>query len=385
MKIGFDAKRAFQNNTGLGHYSRTLIASLATYYTKNEYYLFAPKKTGLFDTTGLNNIKTITPQHSFDKLFPSAWRSSAVKKDLIKNNIDLYHGLSHEIPIGMQKTGIQSIVTIHDLIFEKYPHQFNFIDVNIYRKKFTYACANANHIIAISEQTKKDIIDLYKTDEKKITVCYQSCNPIFSHTIDGNEKQRIKKLYNLPDRFFLYVGSVIERKNLLNICKAINLLKEKLDIPLVVIGSGDSYINIVKKYITENNLNDKIIFLSETEAAKNSFNFKTAIDFPGIYQMATAMIYPSIYEGFGIPVLEALCSRLPVITSNLSCLPETGGDAAWYINPYNENEMAEAMNTIATNSLLANEMIAKGLLHAQNFTVEKCAGNVMAVYEKYAQ
>jgi glycosyltransferase involved in cell wall biosynthesis len=382
LKIGFDAKRAFKNNTGLGNYSRTLIGALANYFKENEYYLFAPEKTDLFDTTPFNNIKTIVPEFFIDKLFPSAWRSSGIKKDLIKNKIDIYHGLSHEIPVGIKQTGIPSVVTIHDLIFEKYPNQFNFIDIKIYRKKFKHACTNANHIIAISKQTKTDIIELYKINPDKITVCYQSCNPIFSNIINDAEKQRVKKLYNLPNQFFLYVGSVIERKNLLTICKAINLIKEKIKVPLVVIGKGDKYIKAVKKYIAENNLAGKIIFLSETEAAQTSVNFKTGVDFPAIYQMATAMIYPSIYEGFGIPVLEALWSRLPVITSNLSCLPETGGDAAWYINPYDENEMAEAMNTIATNIFVSDEMKEKGWQHAQNFTSQKCGADVMEIYRK---
>jgi glycosyltransferase involved in cell wall biosynthesis len=382
LKIGFDAKRAFQNNTGLGHYSRTLITSLATYFKENEYYLFAPKKISLFDTHSFSNIKTITPTLFFDKLFKSAWRSSGIKKDLLNNKIELFHGLSHEIPFGIKRTGIPSVVTIHDLIFEKYPQQFKKIDVHIYRKKFTYACTYANHIIAISKQTKNDIVELYKINPEKITVCYQSCNPIFEKTITDIEKQRVKEMYQLPDQFFLYVGSIIERKNLLAICKAINLLKEKNNIPLVVIGNGDKYIDTVKKYIAENDLTDKIILLSETEAARTSANFKSAVDFPAIYQMATALIYPSIYEGFGIPVLEALWSRLPVITSNLSCLPETGGDAAYYVNPYNENNIAEAMYTIATNISLRNEMGIKGLQHAQNFTQQKCAANVMEVYKK---
>lgn len=379
MNIGFDAKRAYHNGTGLGHYSRTLISSLANFYPENEYFLFNPKLTSKFHLPQLKNIHEVLPKFP-DSLFPSAWRSSWVKKDLKKKNIDLYHGLSHEIPIGIQNTKIKSVVTIHDLIHERYPEQYNSIDVKIYSKKFRYACEHADKIIAISNQTKQDIIEFYKTPEKKITVCYQSCNRAFAQQISGEEKERIKKQYDLPEKFFLYVGSIIERKNLLSICKALVLLKNDLDIPLVIIGDGGKYKQKVKSFISENNLRDKIIFLSEHPNAKNE-NFKTAKDFPAIYQSAIAMIYPSTFEGFGIPVLEALFSSLPVITSNLSSLPEVGGDAAYYVNPLSAEEIAAGMKKVFHEEYLRNELIEKGVAHAQEFTQQKCAEAVMNVYK----
>jgi len=379
MNIGFDAKRAYHNQTGLGHYSRTLVHSLAEYYPEHQYYLFNPKPSSLFSFSE-KNIYEVQPSSFLHKTFSSAWRSSWVKKDLQKLKIDLYHGLSHEIPVDTHKTKIRSVVTIHDLIHERSPEQYSKIDVAIYRKKFRYACKHADHVIEISEQTKKDIIDFYKTPEEKITVCYQSCNPGFSQTVSEEEKARIKKFYNLPEQFFLYVGSIIERKNLLNICKAVFQLKNELNIPLVVIGDGKEYKQKVKEYISQIGLEKDIIFLSENESAKSQQSFQSAVDFPAIYQSAIAMIYPSFFEGFGIPVLEALCSRLPVITSNVSCLPEAGGDAAYYVNPSNANEIAEGMKKIFTDRSLAALMKEKGWQHAQHFTQQKCATSVMNVY-----
>ncbi len=380
MNLGFDAKRAFHNKTGLGHYSRTLIRSLCRYYPDHQYYLFNPKPSATFELEA-SNLHEVLPGGVLDKLFTSAWRSSWVKKDLKKLAIDLYHGLSHEIPLGIRQTGIKSVVTIHDLIHERYPEQYPPIDVKIYRKKFRYACEHADKVIAISEQTKKDIIEFYKTPEEKIAVCYQSCNPAFSNIISEEEKVEIRKRYQLPDEFFLYVGSVIERKNLLNICKALFLLRYELEIPLVVIGEGGKYMQQVKDYIRQNSLEKKIIFLSESPSAKSSKSFQSAIDFPAIYQSAIAMIYPSFFEGFGIPVLEALWSRLPVITSNVSCLPEAGGDAAYYVNPGCAEEIAEGMRKIYTNLAFANMMREKGWQHAQHFTQQKCAAGVMDVYK----
>lgn len=305
-----------------------------------------------------------------------------MKKDLKKNKIDLYHGLSHEIPIRMRSTGIPSVVTIHDLIFERYPDQYNPVDVKIYRSKFQYACRNADRVIAISHQTKNDIVEIYGIDENKIDVCYQSCNDSFTKEVSVEEKQRVKTLYNLPDQYFLYVGSIIERKNLLNICKALAILKGKCDIPLVVIGDGDTYKKQVKEFIRANQLDSQIIFLSEREQVRSLPSFKYAKDFPAIYQQATAMVYPSVFEGFGIPVLEALWSRIPVITSNVSCLPETGGDGVYYVNPYNPEEIATGLWRVAYEEELRPVLIEKGWNHAQNFTRYKSAQAVMDVYLK---
>lgn len=380
MNIGFDAKMAYHNGTGLGHFSRTLINSLSEYYPEHEYYLFNPKASSFFQLQA-KNIHEVLPHSFINKTFSSAWRNSGIKKDLKKNKIDLYHGLDHEIPNGIDKTGIKTVVTIHDVIYERYPEQFPAQDIKNFSKRFRYACAHADKVIAVSEQTKQDILDFYKTPQEKIIVCYQSCNPAFGKKASEAEKLRAKKLYRLPGKFFLYVGSVIERKNLLNICKAIFLLRNEIDIPLIVIGDGKKYKQQVKDYIKQNGLEKKIIFLSENTTELLPEVFQTAVDFPAIYQSALAMIYPSFFEGFGIPVLEALLSRLPVITSDVSCLPETGGEGAYYVNPNSAEEIAEGMRRICSDEALRETMKEKGWQHAQKFTQQKCADSIMSVYK----
>ena len=380
MNIGFDAKRAYHNGTGLGHYSRTLIRSLAEYFPQDEYFLFNPKPSELFKLNG-KNIHEVLPSKLLHKTLSSVWRSTWIKSDLEKLSIDIYHGLSNEIPIDIHMTDTRSVVTIHDMIFERFPNQYSKIDVEIYKRKFRYACDHADKVIAISEQTKRDIMEFYKTPEEKIAVCYQSCNPAFGKTVSEKTKQLIKEKYSLPDQYFLYVGSIIERKNLLGICKAIYLLRNELKIPLVVIGDGTKYKQQVKDFIKQNGLDEQIIFLSENPLAKVASSFLKAEDFPAIYQAAIAMIYPSFFEGFGIPVLEALWSRLPVITSNVSCLPEAGGDGAYYVDPNSSEEIAEGMKTIFADGSFTEALKEKGWQHAQNFTQQKCAANVMKVYE----
>lgn len=377
MNIGFDAKRAFHNTTGLGNYSRTLIRGLAQYYPQHQYYLFNPKPSKKFPKPVFENVHEILPNGFLTKKLSSLWRSKWVVNDLKKLNIELYHGLSHEVPLGIDRAEIPSVVTVHDLIFERYPEQFNKIDVQIYRKKFRYACIHSSRIIAISQQTKRDIIDMYGINESKIDVCYQSCDPVFALKISEDQKQLARHEYNLPPQFFLYVGSIIERKNLLNICKALYILNGALNIPLVVIGDGQSYKNKVKDFVAQHKLSNQVIFLSEIKPSIKNNQMLAAI-----YQMSLAMVYPSFFEGFGIPVLEALSSRVPVITSSVSCLPETGGDAALYVDPSNAEQIAEAMQRIHGDLGLREQMIEKGWRHAQNFTLEGCTNEVMDVYQK---
>lgn len=380
MNIGFDAKRAFHNNTGLGHYSRTLIRLLAYYYPEHEYFLFNPKKSSRYNLKG-NNLHEIVPTRFPDTLMRAVWRSSWIKKDLIKTKIDVYHGLSHEIPFGIKKTGIKTVVTIHDLIPERYPGQYNPIDVKIYRRKFLYACQQADKIIAISDQTRQDIMEFYKIPGEKIEICYQSCSPVFSVMVNEVEKKRISGKYDLPPEFFLSVGSIVERKNLLNVCKAFFLLRNELDIPLVVIGDGGKYKQQVKDFILQHDLEKKIIFLSENKNRNSDPGFLSTDDLAVIYQLAIAMIYPSFFEGFGLPVLEALCSRLPVITSNVSCLPEVGGPGSYYVDPNSAAAIAEGIKKNYYDHDLVAMMKEKGIEHAQKFAPAACVDSVMKVYK----
>ena len=370
MNIGFDAKRAYHNTTGLGHFSRTLISLLADHFPEHHYFLFNPSRSGKFKIKGAT-VKQVLPSRLIDKLFRSAWRSSWVKRDLRNYKIDLYHGVSHEIPIGIHKTRVKSIVTIHDLIHERHPEQYNPIDVKIYHKKFRYSCKNSDAIMAISEQTKKDIVELYGIDSRKITVCYQSCNPVFAITASEEDKLQVKKKYGLPEKYFLYLGSITDRKNLLGICEAMTRVKD-LGLPLLVVGDGGKYKQKVEEFINKNNLKEQVIIYSR---------FIPLDDLPEIYQSATALVYPSFFEGFGAPVLEALWSRLPVITSNTSSLPEVAGPGSLLVDPENPDEIANAMRRVAEEKDLQTRMKDIGWKHAQNFSPRQYVNSVMKLYE----
>ena len=371
MRIGFDAKRAFYNNTGLGNYSRDVVRILSKFYPDNFYFLYTPKEKKNSRLNFINNrVNTFvrTPFSFLGNLFKKYWRTSNIVKDLQQDGIDIYHGLSHELPLGIEKTNIKSVVTIHDLIFIRYPHLFSSIDRKIYHKKFQSACKRANKIIAISHQTKNDIIEFFGTDENKIEVVYQGCNNVFQSKIPKKRIEEICKKYNLPEKFILNVGTIEERKNLLTILKSIKELPKQ---HLVVIGNGKEYKNKCLQYIREHNLQDRVSFLSGIESEEMA----------AIYQKSEIMIYPSVFEGFGIPILEALFSKTPVITSQGGCFSETGGEHSIYINPLSVSEITSAITKITTDTNLRNTMIEKGYNYAQNFTDKKVAQNLIDIYK----
>jgi len=379
MKIGYDGKRAFQNQTGLGNYTRSLITGLAAQFPQHQYILYAPRQTGLFDANQLANIEVKGPHHLLDRQFPGWWRRSRMVKDMEADGMNIFHGVSNELPLGIEKISTKTVITVHDLIFERYPETYHFDERFTHRWKMKSACKIAGAVIATSKQTKEDLVHFYTIPAEKIFVCYQNCNPIFETKTTEEEKAAVKKRYRLPDRFFLFVSSITKRKNLIAVCKAMLALKGKIDIPLVVIGDGRKEKDVVKKYLHANGIDNQVIFLNEQPEAKEN-GYVKSIDFPAIYQQAVALVYPSYFEGFGIPLLEAMWSELPVITSNTSSLPEVTGDAALYFSPDDMEALAGQMLSISCNTELVDQLKRKGLQQAELFTAQQHARGVMDVY-----
>lgn len=350
MRIAFDAKRLYNNFTGLGNYSRTLLHGLSELYPNDEYYLYTPKiketpETAPFYQNGKFN--TILP----DTVLKGFWRSCGIKKDLRHDKIELYHGLSHEIPLNIHKTGIRSVVTIHDIIYKTYPDMFTAIDRTIYDLKFRYSCKHADKIIAISESTKNDIIRYLGVPPEKIEVIYQAINPLFYQMQTEQEAKTIVRKYNLPEDFLLYVGSINSRKNLMSAVKALAILPPGMQIPLVIIGKGGAYKNEVLKFAAEHRLEHLLILIDNLADSKALQAF---------YQMAKIFIFPSIYEGFGLPVTEALLSKVPVITTNVSSLPEAGGKHSWYVSPTDTEGIAKGIETILADDIYRQNIIEEG-------------------------
>jgi glycosyltransferase involved in cell wall biosynthesis len=367
MIIGFEAKRLFQNFSGLGNYSRNTVNLLSEFYPDNRYVLFAPILTNLYALP--DNAEVITPATKFSKRFRPYWRLYKVSELLRPNKIDIYHGLSNVLPFGLKKTGVPSVITIHDLIFLRFPAFYKKIDRMLYRFFTIRSCKRATKILAISQQTKNDLINFLGIDAGKIEVVYQSCDKRYYEKVDETGKKAVRQKYNLPEKFILCVGTIEQRKNQLAILEGV--VKEKLDIPIVLVGKPTEYKKQLDEYIIESDIRKQMIFLHKTNSA----------ELQAIYQMAGIMVYPSFFEGFGLPVLEAQASGCPVITSNISSLPEAGGDAALYVDPGNSAEIGAAIKKLLTDLDLKNELIQKGFINSRKFMDQAVAENLMKLYQ----
>jgi len=375
MKIGFDAKRVFHNFRGLGNYSRTLIESLIKHFPEEEYLLFTPP---FKDTRALawekrfDNVSVITPTRSVDKLMSSAWRSFFMDRDISKNGVDIYHGLSHELPSNLRDRGVKSVVTIHDLIFMRYPEYFPWVDRKVYFRKFKHAVDNADKVIAICEQTKADIDHFLDCRGDKVEVIQQSCHPSFYISASIETKERVRSKYDLGEHYILYVGALEERKNALSLVQAFSRLKDHIPHKLILVGSGKDYKTKIENEILDQGLRDRC-FIKDNVPQE---------DLPSFYQMADLFVYPSFFEGWGIPNVEALFSETPVITSLGSCFAESAGPNSLYIDPNRAEDIAEKMERVLFDDDLQKLMAREGRLYAEQFHWKNTSLKMIELYRK---
>ena len=294
-------------------------------------HLYAPA-TGRDDLRQqIRQSENVTFCYPTPKLFTSFWRSCGIVSDLKRDGIELYHGLSGELPIGIRKSGIKSVVTIHDLIFLRHPEFYHWVDTKIYAWKFHQAIREADKIVAISECTKRDIMELGGVDESRISLIYQSYAPRFSTETDKNKLDEVRHLYQLPKRYMLSVGSIEARKNALLTVKALPHLPENLG--FVMVGRHTAYTDQLIEYAEKHGLSQRILILHGVPDEH----------LPALYALAETFVYPSRYEGFGIPIIEAIRCGLPVVACTGSCLEEAGGPDCIYVDPDDENAMASAI------------------------------------------
>ncbi len=363
MKIAFDAKRFFHNSSGLGNYSRDLVRILATYHPENSYLLLdhtPTEKAG--DITELPGVSVMRTKKSFLS------RQLKMGLEAQEAGAEIFHGLSGEIPLKWKSdSAIKKVVTIHDLIFLRYPNYYSWTDRKIHFWKFKKAAENADLVIAISEQTKRDIIQYLKIPSEKIKVVYQGCHEAFKSKPDKDLQSSLRKKHQLPERFMLSVGTIEARKNLLNTIKAV----EGAGIPLVVLGKKTSYYKKVEKFIRKNKMQDQVQFLEGL----------TMTELAELYKMADIFVYPSLFEGFGIPVIEALFSGTAVITSNTSSLPEAGGPDSMYVDPQNVSDLKSKIAFLWNSEAERERRADKGREYAQRFTDSRVAEDLINAYE----
>jgi len=373
--FGIDAKRIFFNHSGLGNYSRRFYQALANNFADDSFFLYSPKPVPennpyLKEILAINStIKT--PDSSLHRMMGGIfWRSGLVHDQLIKDHIDVYYGLSNEIPFGIQKMDLKKVVVIHDLIFLRYPELYPGMDVFFYKMKTKYACKHSDYIITASEQTKKDVIDFYGVDPAKITVLYPCSDSKFYNPVVEDSSS----FFNKEKDYVISIGAITPRKNLMKTIQAMQIVNVRHDLDLVVIGTatglGRKYLETIREFINRNNMTDRVHFLDNVP-------YKYV---PDLCRKAKLLVYPSQFEGFGMPIVEGLFSKIPVITSEGGVFPEAAGDGALYIDPEFPEQIAEAMEKILGSVELKNEMVNKGWQFAQRFTQEHIENEILTFH-----
>ena len=363
LKIGFDAKRIVRNGTGLGSYGRTLVNDLASYPLELSLYAPDQGRDQLRQQIRLQeNVRFCYPAPSHLPFSKALWRSKGIVSDLKSDGIQLFHGLSGELPIGIRKSGIKSVVTIHDLIFLRHPEFYHWIDTKIYAWKFRQTLREADHIIAISECTRRDIME-YGGDlisEDRISLIYQSCAPKF--TVSQSAAPR--------ERYILSVGSIEARKNILLAVKALPYLPD--DVKLVIVGRHTPYTDEVIAYAEKAHLSHRIQLMHGVSDEA----------LPRLYAEAEAFVYPSRYEGFGIPIIEAISCGLPVVACTGSCLEEAGGPDSLYVDPDDARAMAHAIRQVLRGAEGREKRIENSQQYIKRFAGNDVAGQVVELYRR---
>lgn len=372
--IGFDAKRIVRNGTGLGGYGRTLVNDLIRRNGgEMELLLYAPdmgrdhlRQQIIQDP----HARFVYPKGNPCRLSRDLWRVKGIVSQLKADGVQLFHGLTGELPLGIKKSGIKTVVTIHDLIFMRHPEYYNWLDVKIYEWKFRQTLKEADRIIAISECTKRDIIELGGISGDNIDVIYQSCNPRFFSSPDSHPSSLPPHPSSLPRRYMLSVGTIEERKNLMLALRSLVHLPE--DIHLVAVGKQTKYAALVEAEAEKLGLKSRLHMLSGVSDA----------DLHAIYSLAEVFVYPSRYEGFGIPIIEAIFSGLPVVACTGSCLEEAGGPDCLYVHPDDVEGFAQCVSRMLIGSPERDARIQLSHNYVQRFRGADVAGQVMEVYNR---
>ncbi|MFT4535392.1 MAG: glycosyltransferase involved in cell wall biosynthesis [Saprospiraceae bacterium] len=370
MNIGYDAKRLFNNKTGLGSYSRNLVNCMNEFCPSESYHLYTPTIKLAEYKNEFRNLNQVSI-HKSTAINKTMWRSYGISKELRKDKIDIYHGLTHELPRNIDIAQCGKVVTIHDLIFKRFPAYFPATDRAIYNLKWKHSIASSDKIIAISKHTKADMIEYYAVDPDKIEVIYNTCDPRF-YSVDPKNESKPSSL-DLPENYMLSVGSIEPRKNFGAIVKALALIPKSQRIDLVIVGGGKQK---NKKKLLE------LIHSLGLEKIVHLRSDITNDQIVEVYQRAEFLVYPSHYEGHGLPITESLLCGTAVISSETSSMKEAGGPDCIYIDPDNIDSISSAIITLLDDGQLRKSTSIKGRIFAlQTFDRQSIANQILNLYK----
>lgn len=377
MKVSLELQPCLRTKSGIGIYSYEISKALQSI---NNLELIGD----VFNFRDKRNIENYISDINFNintckvltyGVYRRIWKYIPIKyNNLFDDKSDIYHFFDYIVPPRVKG---KVVTTIHDLTYELYPSMVEKKTLNRIKKGIQYSIDRADKIITISESSKRDIINILNVDEHNIDIVPPGVDyNLFNKSYKESEKQGIRLKYKLPEKYILYMGTLEPRKNIESIVKAFDLFKKEndlnsKDIKLVIAGKKGWMFETIFDLVTKLNLGEDIVFT----------DYVDEIDKPIIYGMAKLFIFPSIYEGFGIPVVEAMAASVPVITSNISSLPEVAGDAAIMVQPRDSVSIAEYMNKILSDEVFSLELIKKGHIQAQKFTWEASALRLYEIYK----
>jgi glycosyltransferase involved in cell wall biosynthesis len=376
LRIGFDATPAVRQGGGIGRYTRELLRALGATDTQNRYSLYYASPAG----RPRQALPALPPNFKvrglpFDDVwFARVWQRAQVPLpvELITGRLDLFHSPDFTLP--PVRRGTRTLLTVHDLSFVRDPDSAVPVLRDYLNKVVPRSVARADHVLADSAATRDDILALYGPTPEKVTVLYSGVNEVFQPVSDAARLSAVRERYALGGApFVLAVGTLQPRKNYARLIQAFADLPQR-ELNLVIAGGRGWLYDSIFAEVERLGLGQRVIFPG----------FVTDEDLPALYSAAVVLAYPSIYEGFGLPILEAFACGTPVVTSNASCLPEVAGEAALKVPPTDVAALAEALNRALTDSALRTRLIAAGRERARLFGWDKAAQTLMQTFHDLA-
>jgi glycosyltransferase involved in cell wall biosynthesis len=366
VKVAIDARKL--HDFGIGTYIRNLLRHIARMDSTTEYVLLCQEPDlGVSAHLG-PNFRTVlepSPNYSIREQIHVPWV-------LMRERPDVFHAPHYVLPPAVR---CRSVVTIHDTIHLTFPQYLPNKLAYAYARGSMWAAVRHSHrILTVSEASKRDILRFFPMPPEKVVVVHNAIDERFSREPRAEDVERVRERFQLQQRFVLYVGNIKPHKNLERLIEAFHALRrgELDDLKLLIIGDQISKYAALRRAVHRLKLHKHVRFLGYLP------DDTLAI----LYRLASVFVFPSLYEGFGLPPLEAMASGAPVVTSNCSSLPEVTGDAAVLVDPYDVSAIEDGMRRVLTDQTLANEMRRRGLLRAREFSWERSVAKTWEVYQE---
>ena len=368
MRIGIDARLVYYSQAGIGQYILNLARGLAQIDGANEYVLLQSRKdhSTIIAQDNFRRVPLWTPSHH-------RFEQQVLPAEIARLRLDLLHSPDFIPPF---RANCRTVITVHDLAFLLFP-QFLTTESARYYGQIDQAVRRADHIIADSESTRRDILTLLGAPPDKVSVVYLAANPMYRPILLSRARQRAAEKFDLRGEFILFVGTIEPRKNLPTLLRAYRQLLDayKLDVDLALVGGEGWLYGEIPRLVEELRLTERARFLGRVSNT----------DLLHLYNAAGVLAHPALYEGFGLTPLEAMACGTPVVVSNNSSLPEVVGDAGLLVEPEDVDAWAAALWRVLTFDDLREELCQKALVRARGFSWERTARQTLRIYERVAQ